>query len=87
MSVAYPEPQPRKKPEAVRALVFAGCETESLADGLAAGRKDTVKSVSGMLGSYWGRALKPSVVDLSEPCLILGYGDATGGGWGPDYTF
>eukprot|EP00965_Chrysotila_dentata_P014119 468294-Pleurochrysis_carterae.AAC.1 len=35
-----------------------------------------------MLGSYWGRALKPSVVDLSEPCLILGYCEATGGGSG-----
>eukprot|EP00965_Chrysotila_dentata_P048614 1612393-Pleurochrysis_carterae.AAC.1 len=39
-----------------------------------------------MLGSYWGRALNPSVIDLSELCLILGYGNATKGWKGDSFV-
>eukprot|EP00965_Chrysotila_dentata_P122863 4060661-Pleurochrysis_carterae.AAC.1 len=32
-----------------------------------------------MLAFYWGPALRPGVVDGTERCLIVGFGDATGG--------
>eukprot|EP00965_Chrysotila_dentata_P058524 1941415-Pleurochrysis_carterae.AAC.2 len=65
------ELQPRKARKAKRALAFGTCEAEQLSDGLAAGRKDLVKSTAGLLAHCSGDALIPSALIQSESCMIV----------------
>eukprot|EP00965_Chrysotila_dentata_P076458 2524952-Pleurochrysis_carterae.AAC.1 len=60
---------------------LASARRKRLADGLglATGSKDLVKSTAKFVLHYWGPVLTLDVLDCIELCIIIGFGNATGG--------